>query len=99
MLAFALLGFVFARADIPKAPLVLAVILGPILEINMRRMLQLNDGDIGSSIVTLATSPVAAPILLVTIGLFLTPVVRKLLARRRSRIDANAPTTTTPEGK
>jgi putative tricarboxylic transport membrane protein len=83
MLVFALLGFVFARADIPKAPLVLAVILGPILEVNLRRMIQLNDGDPGQIINTLATSPVAAPILLITLGLFLLPPVRKFLKRRK----------------
>lgn len=82
MLIFALVGFVFARADIPKAPLVLAVILGPILEINLRRMLQLSDGDVGTTLGTLASSPVAAPILLVTIALFAAPIIRKLVSKR-----------------
>lgn len=85
MFAFAMLGFVFSRLEIPKAPLVLAVILGPILETNLRRMLQLNDNDLATAGATLATSPVAAPILAVTLLLFLIPPIRKLRDRRAAQ--------------
>jgi len=95
MFAFALLGFVFTRLDIPKAPLVLAVILGPILETNLRRMLQLHDGDVVASGATLATSPVAAPILAVTLVLFLLPTIRNVRRRRASAADESRPTTDT----
>lgn len=85
MLGFAVLGFVFSRLEIPKAPLVLAVILGPIMEENLRRMLQLNDGDLASVGGTLVTSPIAAPILAITLVLFLLPVVRAARARGKAR--------------
>lgn len=84
MFGSALLGFLFSRLDIPKAPLVLAVILGPILETNLRRMLQLHDGSVTDSAVTLATSPVAAPVLAVTLVLFLLPVIRGFRDRRKT---------------
>jgi putative tricarboxylic transport membrane protein len=90
MLVFALIGFLFSRADIPKAPLVLAVILGPILETNLRRMLQLNDNDVVASAQALIGSPVALPVMVLTVILFLLPGVRALRARRRAR--ATTPT-------
>ncbi len=90
MLAFALLGFAFARADIPKAPLVLAVILGPILETNLRRMLQLHDGDPIASAGTLFTSKVGLPVMVLTLVLFALPAVRILRERRRAGLAARA---------
>lgn len=84
MLVFAFLGFAFARADIPKAPLVLAVILGPILETNLRRMLQLHDNDALASAGTLLTSPVGLPVMVLTVILFALPGVKALRARGRS---------------
>lgn len=92
MFCFALLGFTFSRLGIPKAPLVLAVILGPILEENLRRMLQLQRGDMGAVVADLATSPIAAPILLLTAVLFVMPSIRAI--RRRAvarRLESNLP--------
>ncbi|MHA6627767.1 tripartite tricarboxylate transporter permease [Pseudonocardia sichuanensis] len=82
MLVFAAVGFAFARADIPKAPLVLALILGPILESNLRRMLQLHDGDAAAVTGSMVTSPIALPVLLASLALFVLPLVRSLRARR-----------------
>jgi putative tricarboxylic transport membrane protein len=42
---FGILGFVFAKLDCPVAPLVLAFILGPMMEENLRRTLLLSRGD------------------------------------------------------
>jgi putative tricarboxylic transport membrane protein len=84
MLVFALIGFLFARADIPKAPLVLAVILGPILESNLRRMLQLHDNDLLASAGTLVSSPVGLPVVLLTLVLFAVPGLRTVRSRRRT---------------
>lgn len=78
----ALIGFAFSRAGIPKSPLVLALILGPILETNLRRMLSLNDDSPVSAALTLVTSPVALPVLIVTAILFALPVVRSVRNRR-----------------
>ncbi|TDE00151.1 tripartite tricarboxylate transporter permease [Jiangella asiatica] len=85
MLLSAVLGFLFARADIPKAPLVLALILGPILETNLRRLLSLHDGDVTASAGTLVTSPVGLPVLLLTAALFALPMIRALRHRNPAR--------------
>lgn len=45
MFGAGLLGFVFRRLEIPLGPLVLGLILGPIMESNLRRALILSRGD------------------------------------------------------
>jgi putative tricarboxylic transport membrane protein len=46
MLAFGVLGFGLRLLGFPMAPLVLGVVLGPILDINLRRGLVLSDGNL-----------------------------------------------------
>ena len=46
MLAFGVIGFVLRRLNIPMAPLVLGIVLGDLLEKNLRRGLVLQDGDL-----------------------------------------------------
>jgi putative tricarboxylic transport membrane protein len=45
MLVFSGLGYVMTKQEIPRAPMVLALILGPLLEQNFRRWLSLADGQ------------------------------------------------------
>src|SRR4029434_11053596 len=42
---FGILGVVFAKLECPMAPLVLAFILGPMMEENLRRAMLLSRGD------------------------------------------------------
>ncbi len=46
MLAFGVIGFVLRRLNFPMAPLVLGIVLGDLLEKNLRRGLVLHDGDL-----------------------------------------------------
>ena len=46
MLAFGILGFFLRQFGYPMAPLVLGIVLGDLLEKNLRRALVLSDGDI-----------------------------------------------------
>jgi putative tricarboxylic transport membrane protein len=46
MLAFGLIGFVLRHWGYPMAPLVLGIVLGDLLEKNLRRALVLSDGDL-----------------------------------------------------
>lgn len=46
MLAFGVIGFVLRRYGYPMAPLVLGLVLGDLLEKNLRRALILSDGDL-----------------------------------------------------
>lgn len=46
MLGFGVLGFVLRQLSFPMAPLVLGVVLGPILDVSLRRGLVLSDGNL-----------------------------------------------------
>jgi putative tricarboxylic transport membrane protein len=82
MLAMGLLGFAFTRAGIPKAPLVLALVLGPILEENLRRMIQLAGNDVSAAFADLLSSPVGASIFITGLIMFVLPIFSFLRRRR-----------------
>ncbi|WP_101787884.1 tripartite tricarboxylate transporter permease [Nonomuraea indica] len=73
-----LLGFAMRRFGLPIAPAVIGMILGPMAEIQLRRALAIGAGDV----TVLVRSPIAAVLLLLSLGALLTPVVRKLAERR-----------------
>jgi putative tricarboxylic transport membrane protein len=64
MVAFGLIGFVLRQYGYPMAPLVLGIVLGDLLEKNLRRGLVLSDGDLTPFV----TRPISA-VLFVTIVL------------------------------
>ncbi|OEF29399.1 tripartite tricarboxylate transporter permease [Vibrio rumoiensis] len=44
-IAFGLIGFVFTKLDIPSSPVLLAIILGPMAETNLRKSLMMYEGS------------------------------------------------------
>jgi putative tricarboxylic transport membrane protein len=83
MVAFGLAGFVLRHFNYPMAPLVLGIVLGDLLEKNLRRGLVLSDGDL----LPFFTRPISA-VLVATIALviaFRFPAVRRLVSHRASR--------------
>jgi putative tricarboxylic transport membrane protein len=90
MLGFGVLGFILRMYGFPMAPLILGVVLGPILDSNLRRGLVLSEG----SLVPFLTRPIS---LALWLGIALTvllgvPPVQRLLARvfRRRKRDGTA---------
>jgi putative tricarboxylic transport membrane protein len=84
MLAFGLLGYAMRRYDYPAAPLVLGVILGDMLDVNLRRALIRTDADL----TPFFTRPISLILLAVTL---LTIVARagwfkRLVANGSARI-------------
>ena len=79
MVGFGLLGFVLRRMDYPMPPLVLGIILGDLLDKNLRRGLTLSDG----SLVPFLTRPLSAAFALLVIATILAsvPVVRRAVLR------------------
>ena len=75
MTAFGLIGYVMRKAGLPLAPVILGLVLGPLMEKNLRRALALSGGDWS----VLFSSPIAIALWLVSGLSFLVPV---LLARR-----------------
>ncbi|KAB7707133.1 tripartite tricarboxylate transporter permease [Bacillus aerolatus] len=61
LLACGVLGYYFTKYDYPVAPLVLALVLGPMIENNMRRALTASDGEFSIFV----TSPVSLLFLII----------------------------------
>jgi putative tricarboxylic transport membrane protein len=74
---FGLLGFAMRRFDIPVAPAVIGLILGPLAETQFRRALSISQGDAS----VFLTQPISATFLAVTALLVIVP----WLVRRRRR--------------
>jgi len=47
MVGVGLVGYLLRKVGIPLVPVILAVLLGPEMEVNLRRALSLSDGDFG----------------------------------------------------
>jgi putative tricarboxylic transport membrane protein len=74
------LGFAMRRFDIPVAPAVVGVILGPVAEDHFRRALQIAQGNYA----TFVTRPISATILvLAALALVAPPAIRWWQARRQ----------------
>jgi putative tricarboxylic transport membrane protein len=77
MLGFGIAGFVLRRLNYPMAPLVLGLVLGDLMEKNLRRGLVLSDG----SIAPFFERPISLGMFLVIVAVVLwrVPAVRRLL--------------------
>ncbi len=76
-LAFGFVGFFMERWRYPAAPFVIALILGPILEVNFRRSMQIANWDM----TTFLTRPLSLLLMLLIAAAILYPVIK----RRRDR--------------
>lgn len=63
MLVFGLIGWIMKKASLPVTPLLLGFILGPVIEVNLRRGLMKSHG----SFVPFVTEPISGIILLLTV--------------------------------
>ncbi|MFA6504936.1 MAG: tripartite tricarboxylate transporter permease, partial [Treponemataceae bacterium] len=84
MVAFGIIGFVLREMEYPMAPLVLGIILGDILDKNLRRSLILTDGNIAP----LFGRPISFVIFALTLLIILSkiPIAQKAGAAAKSAI-------------
>lgn len=80
-LFFGMVGYLMIRADIPRAPLVLAVVLAPLMESSLRQSLMLSEG----SPAIFVERPLSAVLALLVVGSLALPLFNFLLARRAAR--------------
>ncbi len=89
-LVFGIIGYGLKRYHFPVAPMVLALVLGPLLESNLRRALIIANGDP----TTFVTRPISAVLVGLTVIAFgLPPLLRLFRGRRvrhRGAVDAPA---------
>jgi putative tricarboxylic transport membrane protein len=84
MFAFGVVGLAFRRLDIPLAPLVLTLILGPFMEKALRESLDMSRGEM----TIFLTRPISLALLLVAVAIVAMPLVR---AVRRKDSAADRP--------
>ncbi len=84
MLIFGVVGYFMRKLDYPMAPMVLAIVLGPLAEASMRQALLQS----GGSLMVFIERPISGPIVGVAMLLFLMPVF-KAFKRRRANGDAS----------
>jgi putative tricarboxylic transport membrane protein len=83
MVLFGVLGYVFVKLKCEPAPLILAFVLGPLMEENLRRALLISRGDP----TVFVTRPISAAFLIATVILLLILVVPSV---RKKRDEATA---------
>ena len=77
MLVISVIGYFFVYLEIPIAPIVLALILGPMFESNMRRSLLLSKGSFS----IFFTRPISLFFILLAVISLLWPILRKKLEK------------------
>ncbi|RCV57461.1 tripartite tricarboxylate transporter permease [Marinitenerispora sediminis] len=80
------LGFMMRRFGLPVIPVIIGTILGPMAELQLRRALQISDGDLAG----LVTSPLTIGVYAIVAVLLLWPMVRFLRGRRRPAAPVSA---------
>lgn len=88
ILLFGVVGYLMRKLDYPMAPLVLAIVLGPLAEKSFRQSLIAERGDW----TVFFTRPLSGITMLIALGLFLYPIYLAWRRRRRARLLAEAGT-------
>jgi putative tricarboxylic transport membrane protein len=90
MIIFGVIGYLFRKFEYEGAPLVLAFVLGPLLDLNLRQALLISEG----SFVAFFARPISAVTLGLAILLLATsavPAVVKRLQKYKESVDDDAP--------
>lgn len=90
---FGLLGYFMEKADVPLAPAILAMVLLPLMENNLRRMLQIS----GGSLMPVLTRPVSLGIVIFLVVGILGPMAFRLWLRRRNVLQTVSPSNSNSE--
>lgn len=88
MLVSGVIGYIMQKLEFPASPIVLALILGPMAERELRKALMMSDGDAS----VLLTRPISGVLLGLAIITFFMPLIKIALAKikeKRTGTDAN----------
>ena len=78
MILFGVLGYFLKKLAFEGAPLILALVLGPMMELSFRQSLAMGDGDL----LFFFKRPISATIMIVALALLLLPLVPGFRARK-----------------
>ncbi len=82
MTGFGLLGFLMRKTGFPLAPVILGLVLGSLMEVNLRRALALSNGDW----TTFFTGPITLAFWGLTVASLVAPLVVSVVTKRRRRV-------------
>ncbi|GAA0357011.1 tripartite tricarboxylate transporter permease [Bacillus horti] len=88
MLISGVIGYFMQRYGYPLSPVILALILGPMAESNLRRALTMSDGSLS----IFFTRPIAATLIILAILTLFLPIVRSMLKNRKNKKDSTVST-------
>lgn len=81
LIAFALVGYLMKKFNIPPIPFVIALVLGNLCEVNLRRSLTLSHGDP----TVFLTRPICAVVLLASVLLIVVPMIKNAMNSIREK--------------
>jgi len=94
MTLFGVVGYLMRKLDFPLAPVVLGLVLGPLMEKNLRRAMALSGGDAG----VLFDSPIAITLWILALASLASPaVLRRWTKDVTEEIEASVPEGSTDE--
>ena len=79
VLIFGAVGYLFNKADIPAPPFILGTVLGPMIESNLRRALQMSRG----SFLPFLTRPVSCIFILASVAIIVTTVISQVRSAKK----------------
>ena len=82
MLLFGVIGYLMRKFEYPAAPVVLALVLGPLMETNFRRTLAISQGDY----TVFLTHPIAAFLLICAVLSLAWPLLARLFTGGKSEV-------------
>ncbi|WP_040978520.1 tripartite tricarboxylate transporter permease [Oceanobacillus jeddahense] len=82
VIIFGILGYFFKKLSYPTAPLIMALILGPMAEDSFRQSLLMSRGDM----TVFFTRPISLIIILITIGFLLYPIIKRRITAKRNNV-------------
>ncbi len=82
-LIFGIIGYLLEKFNYPLPPLILGIILGPIVESNLRRSLIESGGDLA----IFMTRPISAIFIVIAILSFIVPFIRQFINARKTSIN------------
>jgi len=85
---FGVIGFMWAKLDMPPAPMLLGFVLGPLMEENLRRALLISRGDA----TVFVTRPISLGFMVATVLILVVMVMPAVKARRADITDPSTPT-------
>lgn len=80
MLLAGVVGYFLEKVNVPLAPIILGMILGPMAEQSVRRALLISRGDVTE----LFTRPLSAVLILATLGMIVWPIFKALRNRQKT---------------